>query len=127
MRLKPETEGAGGVDLSGSVNVVVGKAAGATLGDTDNGNSSRKASIVTRTAPAVMRRRITTPSAEMIVLPFTLPMGRRSGRPDSKTHEGQDRHFVAKWALAFQWARAILVQPHLLGLQIPPCVSDNFS
>ena len=85
MTLKPETEGAIGVDLTGSVNAV----AGATLGDTDNGTSNRKAGIVARTAPAVMRRRIMTPSAEMIILPFTLPMGRRSGRPTANRAKAQ--------------------------------------
>ena len=99
MRLKPETEGAGGVDLSGSVNAVVGKAAGATLGDTDNGTSNRKAGIVARTAPAVMRRRIMTPSAEMIVLPFTLPMGRRSGRPTANRAKAQ----IALLLLSGRW------------------------
>ena len=89
MRLKPATEGAGGVDLSGSVNAVAGKAAGATLGANDNGTSHCEAGIVARTTPAVMRRRIMTPSAEMIGLPFTLPMGRRSGRPTAKRTKAQ--------------------------------------
>jgi hypothetical protein len=87
MRLKPETEGIGGVDLCGSVNAVAGKAV--TLGGNDNGTSHRKGGIVARTAPAVMRRRIMIPSAEMIVLPFTLPTGRRSGRPTANRAKAQ--------------------------------------
>ena len=89
MLLKPETKGIGGVDLSGSVNAIAGKAAGATLGANDNDTSHCEAGIVARTAPAVMRRRIMTPSAETIAFPFTLEMGRRSGRPTAKRTKAQ--------------------------------------
>jgi len=44
MSLKPANEGAGGVDLGGSVNA--GKAAGATLGANDNCTSHCEAGIV---------------------------------------------------------------------------------
>ena len=68
-----------------------------------------------------------TPSAETDRSPLHAANGQKKWQADSKSREGPDRPFVAKWALAFQWARAIMVQPQLLGLQILSCGSDNFS
>jgi len=97
MSLKPANEGAGGVDLGGSVNA--GKAAGATLGANDNCTSHCEAGIVARTASAAMRRRIMSASAQTIVLPFKLPTGKRSGRPTANRAKAQ----IALILLSGRW------------------------